>query len=47
MQGHVRSRWQSFCYFIVVLFCHTHKICILNLKNDEAREPKEANKACV
>lgn len=28
MQGHVRSRWQSFCYFIIVLFCHTHKICI-------------------
>ena len=35
---------------IVLLFYHfakKHKLYILNLKKAEAREPKEANKACV
>ena len=34
------------CFIVLLSFCHTHKIYILNLKKDEAREPKEANKAC-
>ena len=35
-----------FIVFIIIL-PWKHKIYVLNQKKNEAREPKEANKACV